>query len=321
MNLKKKLLIFTAVAVLAGGILLTQKDWDKKGGTPDIPAPLKLAIISASPTYPEHGFETALDGNPNDNYVAGIEGNKHFVVLQLSRPTDLSGVQIDWDSDVNLAHKVRVTTSSGNASEPDRVLAQVEGLNTKTSQIILKDAMAVQTLKIEFDDYAGQERVLLRQIRLQPLQGQTNSSVTVEHAVITPLTTVKLAVVEASPTYPEHGFETAVDGNPDDNYVAGVENFRQFVILELSRPADLSSIDFDWESETNHAGKVKVMAWDIKEAESEKVLAEIEGLNSKVSHIPLKDAMGVKALKIEFGDYSAGQQRVLLRQIRLSFWY
>lgn len=320
MTFKKTLLVLIMVVAVAGGILLTKKNWVKEGGTSDIPIPLKLAIVSASPTYPEHGYETALDGNPNDGYVAGIEGNKHFVLLQLSRSTNLSSVQIDWDSDANLARKVRVTTLGGNASEPDRVLAQVEGLNTKTSQIPLKDAMAVQTLKIEFDDYAGQQRVLLRQIRLQPMPGQPNSQSAVEHLVSAPLELVKLTVVKASPTYPGFGFDTAVDGNPDDNYVAGVEYNKHFVILELSRSADLAAIDFDWESEANRARKVKVMAWDIKEGESDRVLAEVEGLDSKISRIPLKDAMGVKALKIEFGDY-AGQSRVLLRQIRLSFWY
>jgi len=122
-------------------------------------------VIAASATYPAHGFENALDEDAVDDYVAALENQTSvFVTTDFGRTLDLGKVQIDWENASNYARQVAVSAVNEDGSLL-RELARFTGdpIANRT-HITLANEENVRFIKIEFSDFAGQPRLLLRQL-------------------------------------------------------------------------------------------------------------------------------------------------------------
>lgn len=126
----------------------------------------QLVVRRASATYPKFGFENALDGDANDDYVAGVENvDNHFVELSLNEASHLSNLKLDWESLANHAGTVRVF-SLDDASGQSLLLGEASGLAGARSEIKLRRDIPVQIVRVEFSNFSGQSRLLLRLIEL-----------------------------------------------------------------------------------------------------------------------------------------------------------
>jgi len=125
-------------------------------------------IVAASATYPGYGFDNALDENPVNNYVAALENQPlAFVTLDFGKTVDISELQIDWENASNYANQVVVTAVNEDGS-PLRELARLksEPVENRTKIPLVKDEN-VRFIRIDFSDFAGQPRLLLRLLTFQ----------------------------------------------------------------------------------------------------------------------------------------------------------
>lgn len=124
-----------------------------------------VSIREASPTYEGHGFDISINGDPSKSYVAGMDGEKlSFVEFDLEKVSDIKAVEIVWENENNFARNVKILTLLENSSPQEAVLDQSE-TRKNTSVIQLNKSKGVKRARIEFSDFAGQSRLLLRQIR------------------------------------------------------------------------------------------------------------------------------------------------------------
>lgn len=128
-------------------------------------SPLELEVVSASPTYPGHSFVNSIDGDPNNNYTAGIEYRSGHVVLAIKQPADLSGIRFHWESERNYSGQVVISQIEQDGST-SKVLSTVKNLKSPISSIEFSVAKDVKLIRIDFSDFIGQSRILLRQIEL-----------------------------------------------------------------------------------------------------------------------------------------------------------
>lgn len=122
-------------------------------------ASLKLQVVTSSKTYDGFGFANALDGDPNDDYVAGIEGENAFVELRFKTPVLPSKLRLVWENAANYARHVRITHCG-------RVLTDAQS-EQPMSEVDMTNVPPLASLRIEFEDFAGQPRLLLRKLDLQ----------------------------------------------------------------------------------------------------------------------------------------------------------
>lgn len=128
------------------------------------PAPVVVTVKGASPTYPGFGFKQAFSGEPDKHYVAGIEGQKKaYVDLELKQSLPLSGISIQWENADNFSKKIRLLVLDNKKSKE---LLKIYVKRGGVTHINLAQPENIKTLRLEFSDFSGQPRVLLRQIQL-----------------------------------------------------------------------------------------------------------------------------------------------------------
>ncbi len=126
-------------------------------------------IAAASKTYEGFGFDNALDGDPNDNYVAGIEGEDAYVELRFNSPVVPEKLNLVWENADNYARHVRISSCGSVLADKktDRPMNDVE----------LTNARPLQSLRIVFQDFAGQPRLLLRKLDIKGMKVGAGSKV------------------------------------------------------------------------------------------------------------------------------------------------
>ncbi len=128
-----------------------------------IPAP---KIIGSSPTYPDYGFENALDDNAINDYVAGIENqNEFYVLLDFGQMVEIRKIQLEWENKNNYANKIEIIS----IDEDGTPLSEISKISVKAKdgQTIFelpKDKIS-RFIKIIFSEFEGQPRLLLRLIK------------------------------------------------------------------------------------------------------------------------------------------------------------
>lgn len=128
---------------------------------------IELEVIDASSTYDGFGFENALDGDPNNNYVAGLEGLPlEFVVLKAARSIKGGTINIKWESRNNYPRNLRVVALEGDGSV-SQVLARTNLLDGLDVEIKLDSNQAFDSLRLEFSEFVGQPRLLMRLLELK----------------------------------------------------------------------------------------------------------------------------------------------------------
>lgn len=141
--------------------------------------------------------------------------------------------------------------------------------------------------------------------------------VIVQPAYKFPLQSVGLSVIQASPTYDGFGFENALDGDPNNDYVASIENTSlEYVDVRLDKPVLAGVLKFRWESRANYAQKVRVFALDAAGAVAQEI-ASAEFKDGEDAELQLKASSQFQSLRIEFSSF-VGQPRLLARLITLN---
>ena len=127
--------------------------------------PLAMTVLNASETYPGYGYQNSLDGDPNDDYTAGVENDPGYVVLKLDRAAILKDVRLQWESENNRPGRVVVSTTGPNHSA-ERVIADVGISAGISASIPIEMKTPADTIRIDFYDFLGQPRILLRSISI-----------------------------------------------------------------------------------------------------------------------------------------------------------
>lgn len=157
-----------------------------------------------------------------------------------------------------------------------------------------------------YEQYAQRQRYYLTAQQ----QGQP---VIIEPPVDAALKQPGLWVVDASPTYEGFGFTNALDGDADNDYVAGRENVSPgYVTLGLDKPVSQGTLTLKWESIGNYAGHVRVLAIDTQGGEKQLAIKDIE--QGRTTTLELNTDQVFQTLRVEFSRFH-GQPRLLLRLI------
>ncbi|MDR1995923.1 D-glucuronyl C5-epimerase family protein [Azonexus sp.] len=125
--------------------------------------PIAMRIVESGKTHPGYGFDNSVDGDPNNDYTAGIESDASHVVVELDREASLAAIRLHWESDENRATFVRVRESLPDGSV-GRTLAEDSPGPGQVVTLRLEPNQAVKRLRIDFGAFVGQPRILLRQI-------------------------------------------------------------------------------------------------------------------------------------------------------------
>lgn len=103
-------------------------------------APLKLTVLSETPTYAGYGFKNALDGDPNNNYVAGIENEAQAVVeLGLETAETPAELLLIWNDPTQFAKKVQVSASK-DKGEKEVLIGDASVTSEPVSRLPLKSS-------------------------------------------------------------------------------------------------------------------------------------------------------------------------------------
>lgn len=130
-------------------------------------SPVKLDLVEASSMYEGFGFENALDGDPNDDYVAGLENSSQdFVTLKVDLPIKKGVLKLVWENEANYARAVSISASRANGETFEKI-AEASLPGEKEMEIAFETDTSFKQFKVEFSDFVGQPRLLLRQIQLE----------------------------------------------------------------------------------------------------------------------------------------------------------
>ncbi|WP_175254276.1 D-glucuronyl C5-epimerase family protein [Pseudomonas sp. BMW13] len=152
---------------------------------PSFRTPVKevpLSVIEASSTYDGFGFDNALDGDSDNNYVAGLEGlSSEYVVLKAARPVRSAKLKVRWESPINYAGKVRLFALDGGVK---RALAESDQRSGDDLELVFGSEQDVSLLRLEFSDFSGQPRVLIRLLELLELSSGADVSAVASRALV-----------------------------------------------------------------------------------------------------------------------------------------
>jgi hypothetical protein len=160
------LAIFCAAFVLGGCDMIGGGKELSKEQIAALP-PLKLTVLSETPTYPGYGFNNALDSDPNNNYVAGIENEgKAVVELGIDTPTAPVELRLIWNDLSQFAKKVEVYDIS-KTSEKAVLIGEARVSSGSPAHILLNSSSDARSIRVIFSEFSGQPRILLKQIELR----------------------------------------------------------------------------------------------------------------------------------------------------------
>lgn len=135
---------------------------------------LQLYILDSSPTYQDHGYEKSLDNDVNNDYTAGKEGYDQYVVIGLNRSKEVSAVSFIWESSGNLPKDIVIRSIMPNGELSENLIDK--DANAVPGVLPLKGAKNVHSIRIDFKDFQGQQRILLRRIQIHVADGLDTKS-------------------------------------------------------------------------------------------------------------------------------------------------
>ena len=256
--------------------------------------------------YPNHGVENSLDGNPDDNYTSFRHLNRPTVFeLALSRPVAHLGISAIFGSRKNYAKNWQVEA----LDEDRRVLciSPVAGKGKKQLTRIYAPK-PFRHLRFTFREFAGQDRLLLRQLTFKDL-----SKSAPHYPVAGEDFSVKILHVD--PCYEQYGLENSLDGQWADDYTAFTESaVPAHIDMELTKPQKRLNLEIIFESKANYATAWQV---DLLDEQGKKIRSiPVKGSGQHSFNLLTADQK-FRFLRLAFTDFS-GQKRLLLRQLTLS---
>lgn len=132
----------------------------------DVDKELPLKIENASATYEGFGFENAISTSQNPQYVAGqADKEVTYVEFEIEKPSGVEGIYIKWYSTSCFARTVEITLFDEKNKEIGKV-KDYEKERSLESIIKFNRVKGCKKVKLTFFDFAGQDRVLLRKIKV-----------------------------------------------------------------------------------------------------------------------------------------------------------
>ncbi|WP_085715351.1 D-glucuronyl C5-epimerase family protein [Pseudomonas sp. B28(2017)] len=128
---------------------------------------ISASVEAASDTYANFSFSNALDGNPSNDYVAGIEGEQSaFVNLKMSSPIKDGVLKLQWENKSNYPANVKIHLLDEHGDTLE-VFSNAVSSSDKPYSFKFSGAQAFQHMKLEFSGFSGQPRLLLRLIEIK----------------------------------------------------------------------------------------------------------------------------------------------------------
>lgn len=128
--------------------------------------PVRLVLRKGSPTYPGFGFANALDGDPNNDYVAGIEGEVEALAEFEFEPASPTELRLTWESPSNFARVVKVYAKHASG-KGEVLIGEGTTSNGTMTRIPLRPPADIKFIRVRFSQFSGQNRLLLRQLEVQ----------------------------------------------------------------------------------------------------------------------------------------------------------
>lgn len=126
----------------------------------------KARVVKDLPSYKGYGIVNALDGDPNDDYVAGLEnGLPASFSLAFAKAERVKQIDLIWESESNYGKDYDILSISSDGNEA-KLITTLTNQKGKIQRIVLPQEVTAQGLKITVKKTAGQKRVLLRQIKV-----------------------------------------------------------------------------------------------------------------------------------------------------------
>lgn len=124
-----------------------------------------IKVIDSSKTYPGFEVVNALDGDPDDDYAAFLEGGlPQHMTFDLGGKKNISSIELIWESETNYGVDYTVEAISDDKISTSSKYEYMSGMVQK---ITFKEPnSAVDRLKIVVTKTHGQDRILLRQIKI-----------------------------------------------------------------------------------------------------------------------------------------------------------
>ena len=126
----------------------------------------RAKVIDSSLMYPEGAVQNALDGDPNNNYVIARETPlPHYFVLFLGKKTTLKRIDLIWESDEFYGEDYTIDVLNDKGTTL-KTIARISGGKGKEQIINMPDNTNAEFLRFTVTRCHGQDRMLLRQVRL-----------------------------------------------------------------------------------------------------------------------------------------------------------
>lgn len=112
--------------------------------------------------YKNSEITNAIDGDPNNNYVAAIENIElpHSLEINLNDKHFIEKIILVWESDTNYASEFEISTFVGE----NLISTKKTQNNKKISEIQI--GSTIDKVVVDLKKYNGQQRLLLREIKL-----------------------------------------------------------------------------------------------------------------------------------------------------------
>lgn len=125
-----------------------------------------VSVVASSGTYPGYSFDNSLDGVFDDDYTAGLEGQgENFVVLSFPKRLGRFKISMTSESDDNYPINIR-TYESDSSGKKIAELSSLGGNSSSRLEYVVEAERPVDFVRIEFQGFSGQPRVLLRLIEV-----------------------------------------------------------------------------------------------------------------------------------------------------------
>ena len=234
--------LFSLLAVLCCLFAGCERRPDKPA-KPVKPIPLKATVSLCSDCYPNHELENSLDGDPEDDYTAFQKLDRPTVFeLTLSRPVVDLQIAAVFESARNYAKNWQIEALDENRRP--LFISQVAG-NGKKQQTRIYSSKPFSSLRFTFRDFAGQGRLLLRQLTFKEFRPDDKSY---------PFAGEDFAVkiLYNGSCYDQYGVDNSLDGDWQDDYTAFTEDaVPAHIDLELTKPQKRLNLEIMFESKTN----------------------------------------------------------------------
>jgi len=128
----------------------------------------QLSILDSSPTYPGHGYENSMDEDTYKDYTAGKEGDNQYVILRLGEPSNIQAISFIWESNNNYPRTVIVRSIDSDGNLSDNLVDN--NADSRQGYFSLRNAGKIKSIRIDFKDFNGQPRILMRKISIHTAQ-------------------------------------------------------------------------------------------------------------------------------------------------------